>query len=230
LQTQDFWTECQQACNADVRCQAYTYVRAGVQGPQARCWLKSAVPPGRPDNCCVSGIKTTPPITRVTGPQPGHVGPGVVTNPPRPPGIPEPPAVIPRPPGPPGVIANPPGNVPPAGERPCNASEASAFTRLTGSWKSGGPKLTIGGSCERASGTFDYAEFCENPDATYNRTLARYHGTFTGRMSGSSLSINWNRSGSAVHPAGKGTGSCFLGGDGVLSCTGIGCPVSARRQ
>ena len=35
---------CQQACNTDARCRAFTYVRPGIQGPLARCWLKHSVP------------------------------------------------------------------------------------------------------------------------------------------------------------------------------------------
>jgi hypothetical protein len=48
---------CRQACAGDSRCQAYTFVRAGVQGPQAMCYLKDAVPPARSDGCCTSGVK-----------------------------------------------------------------------------------------------------------------------------------------------------------------------------
>jgi hypothetical protein len=36
---------CENACADDLRCQAYTYVPPGVQGPSARCWLKDQVPP-----------------------------------------------------------------------------------------------------------------------------------------------------------------------------------------
>ncbi len=49
---------CERACNNDGRCQAWTYVRPGVQGPTARCWLKTAVPPARANQCCVSGTKS----------------------------------------------------------------------------------------------------------------------------------------------------------------------------
>jgi hypothetical protein len=51
---------CQAACKADGRCAAWTYVLPGVQGPQARCWLKNAVPAQTPDGCCVSGIERAP--------------------------------------------------------------------------------------------------------------------------------------------------------------------------
>ena len=49
---------CQDACNRDPKCQSFTYVRPGVQGPQAVCWLKSGVPAPIPHNCCISGLKT----------------------------------------------------------------------------------------------------------------------------------------------------------------------------
>lgn len=50
---------CESACNGDSRCRAWTYVRPGVQGHTARCWLKHAVPAARPSDCCVSGVKGT---------------------------------------------------------------------------------------------------------------------------------------------------------------------------
>lgn len=48
---------CQQACNDDPVCRAFTYVKPGVQGPSARCWLKNAVPDATPSECCASGVK-----------------------------------------------------------------------------------------------------------------------------------------------------------------------------
>ena len=47
--------ECQQACWNEDKCLAWTYVRPGVQGRSARCWLKDSVPPSRRDSCCISG-------------------------------------------------------------------------------------------------------------------------------------------------------------------------------
>lgn len=46
---------CKSSCKKDARCKAWTYVNPGVQGPTARCWLKSVVPPARPNKCCTSG-------------------------------------------------------------------------------------------------------------------------------------------------------------------------------
>lgn len=58
---------CVRACGGDSRCKAWTVVRPGVQGPNARCWLKHAVPRPVRNNCCTSGIYDrnpgTPPTT-----------------------------------------------------------------------------------------------------------------------------------------------------------------------
>lgn len=59
-QNEDLWERCQEACRADPACHSFTYVRAGLQGPQARCWLKNAVPGAIANQgCCVSGVKIT---------------------------------------------------------------------------------------------------------------------------------------------------------------------------
>lgn len=50
--------QCQAACSLAARCQAWTFVKAGVRGPAAQCMLKSASPEPRPDSCCVSGRNT----------------------------------------------------------------------------------------------------------------------------------------------------------------------------
>lgn len=60
----NFWlqypdpNQCQAACSRENQCQAWTYVKPGVQGPQARCWLKNRVPRASSSGCCVSGVKT----------------------------------------------------------------------------------------------------------------------------------------------------------------------------
>ena len=46
-----------EACLREEQCQAFTYVNQGVQGPSARCRLKTSVPPPAPSNCCISGVK-----------------------------------------------------------------------------------------------------------------------------------------------------------------------------
>jgi hypothetical protein len=47
---------CKAACEADNRCRAWTYVRPGYHGPNARCFLKERVRPPRHKPCCISGV------------------------------------------------------------------------------------------------------------------------------------------------------------------------------
>ena len=51
---------CRMACANETQCKAYTYAKPGVQGPNARCWLKSDVPNPVRNQCCVSGLKVAP--------------------------------------------------------------------------------------------------------------------------------------------------------------------------
>jgi hypothetical protein len=44
-------------CQNDPRCKAFTYVKPGLQGPKARCWLKDAVPNAKPSPGCITGVK-----------------------------------------------------------------------------------------------------------------------------------------------------------------------------
>ncbi len=66
---------CQEVCANDPNCRAYTYVRPGIQGRLARCWLKSGVPASVSNDCCVSGVKpsssSTGVIQKVLPVQPG---------------------------------------------------------------------------------------------------------------------------------------------------------------
>jgi hypothetical protein len=48
---------CQQQCADNAPCRAWTYVNPGVQGPQARCYLKGSMPVEVANACCTSGIK-----------------------------------------------------------------------------------------------------------------------------------------------------------------------------
>jgi hypothetical protein len=50
---------CQNACQQKTACKAWTYVKPGIQGQSARCWLKSGVPAPLQNNCCVSGVMTS---------------------------------------------------------------------------------------------------------------------------------------------------------------------------
>ncbi|MCZ7659398.1 MAG: PAN domain-containing protein [Xanthobacteraceae bacterium] len=47
---------CAQACEADSRCRAWTYVRPGYIGAAARCYLKDRITRPRRKPCCVSGV------------------------------------------------------------------------------------------------------------------------------------------------------------------------------
>jgi hypothetical protein len=57
---------CRSACLSESGCLAYTYVKPGIQGASAHCWLKTGVPPAVPDACCISGVK---PVTVTPKPQ-----------------------------------------------------------------------------------------------------------------------------------------------------------------
>jgi hypothetical protein len=48
---------CQRSYQEDTKCQAYTYVPAGIQGPAAKCWLKDVQPPMSESSGPVSGIR-----------------------------------------------------------------------------------------------------------------------------------------------------------------------------
>ncbi len=48
---------CQVRCDLNNACRAWTYVNPGVQGPNARCWLKNSVPSQVANSCCISGHK-----------------------------------------------------------------------------------------------------------------------------------------------------------------------------
>jgi PAN domain len=58
---------CETACRDEPTCQAYTWVRAGIQGPTAKCWLKNTEPATVSNTCCVSGVRLPPPQWRVPG-------------------------------------------------------------------------------------------------------------------------------------------------------------------
>jgi hypothetical protein len=46
---------CQSACEADGKCRAWTYARAGYGGP-ASCFLKDRIPRPQRRPCCISGV------------------------------------------------------------------------------------------------------------------------------------------------------------------------------
>jgi hypothetical protein len=47
---------CLNACTADKNCKSFSFIRPGVQGPEARCFLKHSVAPAVANACCVSGL------------------------------------------------------------------------------------------------------------------------------------------------------------------------------
>jgi hypothetical protein len=47
---------CREACRINERCRAWTFVKAGIQGPSARCFLKNPAPAARANRCCTSGV------------------------------------------------------------------------------------------------------------------------------------------------------------------------------
>lgn len=72
---------CAAQCAQDGRCRAWTYVRPGAQGPNARCWLKDQVPnPVANVSKAISGVKRTagpPPPPNVGG---GKLPPNFTTG------------------------------------------------------------------------------------------------------------------------------------------------------
>ena len=53
---------CSDSCAGDPTCKAWTYVNPGIQGPNARCYLKSPAPGPVNNSCCISGVKASPPL------------------------------------------------------------------------------------------------------------------------------------------------------------------------
>jgi len=56
----DSWKTCEATCANDLTCAAWTYARAGFQGPRGHCWLKTAVPHPVENQQTVSGVKFRP--------------------------------------------------------------------------------------------------------------------------------------------------------------------------
>lgn len=47
---------CQAECVGEDKCMAWTFVKPGVQGDNARCWLKTPAPATVEKDCCISGV------------------------------------------------------------------------------------------------------------------------------------------------------------------------------
>jgi hypothetical protein len=50
------WETCKSMCDRDGRCKAWTWVKPGVQGDGAMCYLKDPAPSPSASDCCVSGL------------------------------------------------------------------------------------------------------------------------------------------------------------------------------
>ena len=48
--------QCKSDCEGNPNCRSWTWVKHGVQGPGAVCWLKSGVPWAKKNDCCFSGV------------------------------------------------------------------------------------------------------------------------------------------------------------------------------
>ena len=48
---------CRNSCGSESRCQGWTWVKPGIQGPSGHCWLKSRLPNLVKDSCCSSGSR-----------------------------------------------------------------------------------------------------------------------------------------------------------------------------
>jgi hypothetical protein len=68
-------TACRNECLKDQRCRAWSYVKVGIQGPMARCWMKQAAPSSARNQCCISGV-----VTRAVA-RPATIDPGTATVP-----------------------------------------------------------------------------------------------------------------------------------------------------
>jgi len=53
----DHIEDCENACKGDKECVAWTYVKPGYKGPQAKCFLKNVVSAMSDNPNCVSGRK-----------------------------------------------------------------------------------------------------------------------------------------------------------------------------
>ncbi len=47
---------CEDACEKEPNCMAWTFVKPGIKGTMAKCWLKSGIPSPIRSSCCISGV------------------------------------------------------------------------------------------------------------------------------------------------------------------------------
>lgn len=50
-------SQCESYCQSDPNCLAYTFVKPGIQGSSAKCWLKNRKPAKVSNGCCISGTR-----------------------------------------------------------------------------------------------------------------------------------------------------------------------------
>ncbi len=48
---------CESACDRTQDCRGWTWVKPGVQGPRAVCWIKKEIVATMRSNCCISGYR-----------------------------------------------------------------------------------------------------------------------------------------------------------------------------
>jgi hypothetical protein len=48
---------CESTCDGTPDCAGWTWVKPGLQGPQAVCWIKKQIVSTRRSNCCISGYR-----------------------------------------------------------------------------------------------------------------------------------------------------------------------------
>ena len=116
------------------------------------------------------------------------------------------------------------------GQSSCNEADAASFAKLTGTWKSYRMHVTIDGSCDNVSGTYKVTEWCEGVDETYNASVARVNGTFSGKMQNGYLQVTFVSPPSPNNSKGAtGPGTCSIKTDGSLSCS-FGCTGDLKKQ
>jgi hypothetical protein len=105
----------------------------------------------------------------------------------------------------------------------CSKYEAAAFSRVTGSWKSYGLKLTITGSCDKITGSMEWVEWCSGVDDKTSN-YQKYPGTFTGYMDGDDAVVKWSIPKLGPHPVQNGTAYIYSQHSGTtVSVSGFGC-------
>lgn len=64
--TADSWFVCRNTCGGEARCQGWSWVKPGIQGPAGRCWLKTREMDPVRNACCNSGLHRNIRVTDLT--------------------------------------------------------------------------------------------------------------------------------------------------------------------